>query len=445
MAVAGSSRMMSGRPLLGLKVLDMSRVLAGPWCTMLLADHGATVLKVERPGVGDETRSWGPPFVGFSGEGGPNKKNSLSTYFLSVNRGKKSLAVDLNNQQGLDICRQLAVDWADVIVENFKPGTMEHFGLDYESLRKQNRSIVYCSVTGFGPSGPLSDQPGYDLIISGSYGLMSITGSEEEPAKVGVASTDILTGTLAYSGIMTALYQRQQTAEGSKVDVSLMETQLASLVNIASSALNTTDETWPRPKRWGTAHESVVPYQAFDCRKNIDGNSDERQYILVGAGNNIQFQKLCNAIGRSDLANDLRYETNADRVQHRDELVSHLKEIFLTKSRDDWVSVLKDKGFPVGPLRTVNEGFECEQARHRGMVETTKHPVVGTIRLPRTPISISSSTSTDTRSSSFSSSRILPPPMLGEHTEEILTNILGFDLDDINKLEADKAIECWYP
>jgi len=426
-------------PLRGLKVLDMSRVLAGPWCTMMLADHGAAVIKVERPKVGDETRSWGPPFVY------GDDKNRLSTYFLSVNRGKRSLAVDLKKKDGLDIIHRLAVDWADVIVENFKPGTMEKLGLDYESLSRKNRGLVYCSVTGFGPSGPLSDQPGYDVIVSGSYGLMSITGSEDEPAKTGVALTDVLTGTHAFGGIMTSLYQREQTGEGRRVDVSLMESSLSSLVNIASSTLNSPHD-WPPPKRWGTAHESIVPYQAFECKTttNRDGE-DERQHILVGAGNDLQFQKLCGVLGRPDLANDRRFETNADRVDNRDELLRDLKDIFWSKTRDEWVDILNNNGFPVGPLRTVQEAFDCEQAKHRGMVETLDHPVIGQIRLPRTPITFSSTGATSSSSTPSSSSSVLPPPMLGEHTEEVLTDILGFDHDDVRRLEKDDTIECWSP
>jgi succinate---hydroxymethylglutarate CoA-transferase len=435
-------------PLRGLNVLDMSRVLAGPWCTMLLADHGATVLKVERPGVGDETRSWGPPFV--SSSDGPHfggtmsqTKKQLSTYFLSVNRGKKSVAIDLKKKAGLDICRRLAVEWADVIVENFKPGTMKEFGLDYENLQKQNSGLVYCSITGFGPSGPLADQPGYDVIVSGMYGLMSITGSEEEPAKVGVASTDVLTGTLAHSGIVAALYQRHQTGEGQKIDVSLMETQLASLVNIASSTLNARDQNRPAPKRWGTAHESIVPYQAFECKK-ISEHYNERQYVLVGAGNDSQFVQLCDTLGRPDLSTDSRFETNADRVQNRDDLLSDLKEMFLSKSRDEWVELLQGKGFPIGPLRTVNEAFDCEQARHRGMVETMEHPAVGEIRLPKTPITFTSiPTAAVTTSLTSPSSVVSPPPMLGEHTKEVLIDILGFESSYIRQLEGDKAIQCY--
>ena len=420
-------------------MLDMSRVLAGPWCTMMLADHGATVIKVERPKVGDETRSWGPPFVY-----GDEAKNRLSTYFLSVNRGKRSLAVDLKKKDGLDLVHQLAVDWADVIVENFKPGTMEKLGLDFKSLSAQNRGLVYCSVTGFGPSGPFSQKPGYDVIVSGSYGLMSVTGSDDEPAKTGVALTDVLTGTHAFGGIMTSLYQREQTGEGQRVDVSLMESCLSSLVNIASSTLNSPDD-WPPPKRWGTAHESIVPYQAFECKTiiNKDGK-DERQHILVGAGNDRQFQKLCCVLGRSDLANDTRFETNADRVNNRDELLQNLKDIFFSKTRDEWIKILNNNGFPVGPLRTVHEAFDCEQAKHRGMVETMDHPVIGQIRLPRTPISFSSTAATSSSSIPPSLS-MLPPPMLGEHTAEVLTDILGFDHDDVHRLEKDNTIECWSP
>jgi len=430
-------------PLQGLRVLDFSRVLAGPWCTMLLGDAGASVVKVERPLVGDDTRKWGPPFVGDT----DNSNRKLSTYFLSINRNKKSVAIDIKRKAGLEICRKLSTEWADVVVENFKRGTMEKLGLGYDELAKQNPGIVYCSISGFGPDGPLAQQPGYDVICSGMYGLMSITGDEDgPPAKVGVASTDILTGTLAQSGILSALYARERTGVGQKVDVSLMESQLAGLVNIASSSLNSTDS--PPPKRWGTAHESIVPYQAFQCKQN----GPEIQYIMVGAGNDVQFHNLSSVLGIPDLSQDQRYLTNEMRVKHRKSLLPLLEKVFLTKTRDEWSKLLEGKGFPLGPLRNVQEAFQCEQAQHRQMVQEIEHPTVGKIRLPRTPISFSSLGGTTVFGEEIASNDnpesmkkgAIPPPMLGEHTAEILEEILKIDPHSIQGLEKDGVIQCWY-
>lgn len=437
--------MTSSLPLKGLRVLDFSRVLAGPWCTMLLADAGASVIKVERPLLGDDTRAWGPPFVQKNGG------NRLSTYFLSVNRGKQSIAIDMKHPQGLEICQKLATDWADVLVENYKRGSMESFGLGYDVLATHNPGLVYCSISGYGPDGPFAQHPGYDVIAAGMYGLMSITGEEDgRPAKVGVALTDVLTGTLAQSGILSALYARQHTGRGQKVDVSLMESQLAGLVNIAASSLNAPEGATP-PQRWGTAHESIVPYQAFPCKYSSGGDdtrSTEIQYILVGAGNDAQFVKLCSILGIPDLAQDERYLSNASRVKHRQSLISVLERIFQTKTRDEWVSLLEGKGFPMGPLRTVPEAFQCPQAVSRGMVQETQHPHVGKIRLPRTPISFSGGSGDnydgrEATSDSMGDWSPLPPPMLGEHTTEVLSNILGVEYDSIEELRDAGVIECW--
>ncbi|KAG7361309.1 CoA-transferase family III domain containing protein [Nitzschia inconspicua] len=441
----------SSLPLKGLCVLDFSRVLAGPWCTMLLADAGATVIKVERPIVGDDTRSWGPPFV----QGKDSSR--LSTYFLSVNRGKQSIAIDMAHPKGLEICRHLATDWASVLVENFKCGAMSKFGLGYETLASQNPGLVYCSISGYGPDGPFATYPGYDVIAAGMYGLMSITGDEEgPPAKVGVAMTDVLTGTLAQSGILSALYARQDTGRGQKVDVSLMESQLAGLVNIAASSLNAPAGAGP-PKRWGTAHESIVPYQAFPCKRDESVNHSTSaaaaptEFILVGAGNDQQFVQLCCILGVPDVANDERYRSNASRVKHRHSLIQLLEQIFQTKSRDEWVSILKGQGFPMGPLRSVPEAFQCPQAMSRGMVQEIEHPHIGKIWLPRTPISFSGGRRNDSSVTSdgmdtgeeSGSGGILPPPMLGEHTKSVLSSLLGMDSDDIEALRDAGVVECW--
>ena len=438
---------MMGRPLplRGVKVLDLSRVLAGPWCTMLLADAGASVIKLERTGGGDDTRSWGPPFLGSSNSN--NNRHSkyhgtISTYFLAVNRRKKSIAVDMKHKEGLDICRRLATEWADVFVENFKGGTTARMGLDYESLAKDNPGLVYCSISGFGSTGPFADRPGYDVVVSGMYGLMSITGDEDgDPAKVGVASTDVLTGALAQAGILSALYQRERTGLGMKVDVSLMETQLSGLVNIASNVLNAPPGT-AEPKRWGSAHESIVPYQAFKCQPR-DGKTE---YIMVGAGNDLQFQKLCDVLRIHDLPSDSRFRTNADRVMNRSTLVSLLERCFATKFRDEWVTLLEGKGFPLGPLRSVKEAFECEQVAARAVIEEMQHPVAGRIRLPRSPISFSSAFEGDSHKGEVDElfeEQDAPPPMLGQHTEQVLSQVLGLGYGKIQELENMGAVETW--
>lgn len=453
---------------------------------MLLGDAGATVIKIERPGTGDDTREWGPPFVGAAadvgsdGSSNPQHQRRLSTYFLSVNRGKKSVAVDIKHEAGLSIGRRLATEWADVVVENYKRGAMEQFGLGYDELAKANPRLVYCSISGFGATGPYSSMPGYDVVISGMYGLMSITGEENgRPAKVGVASTDVLTGTLAQSGILSALYARDRTGVGQKVDVSLMESQLAGLVNIASSSLNaaatvaTSDgdndvstsvlpPPPPPPKRWGTAHESIVPYQAFRCKGNsgesIGGFHDQQddQYIVIGAGNDRQFAKLVEVLEVPELARDPRFVTNAARVAHRQILIPLLEERFSHKTREEWTELLGGRGFPFGPLRNVQEAFDCKQARHVGMVQEMSHPVVGTIRLPKTPITFSSSAAAqhgptmesynngdDGTSVAGDESNCLPPPMLGQHTAEVLRDVLHMDSRTIQVLEADRVIACW--
>jgi crotonobetainyl-CoA:carnitine CoA-transferase CaiB-like acyl-CoA transferase len=356
---------------------------------MMMADMGASVIKVEKTLTGDDTRSWGPPFLdqkdGYQKEF-TSHSQCLSTYFLSVNRNKKSLAVDMKTEKGQNICHRLAVEWADVIVENFKVGTMDRFGLDFDSLRKQSPGLIYCSITGFGPSGPLCEKPGYDAIVSGMYGLMSITGPEHgDPVKVGVAITDVLTGTLAQAGILAALHERNKTGIGQKIDTSLMETQLVSLVNIASSSLNAPPGS-PPPKRWGTAHESVVPYQAFRCKQVQDRPTE---YIVAGAGNNEQFQQFCIALELPELAADTRFSTNSDRVANRQHLIPFLKAKFLEKPRDEWMLLLSGKSFPFGPIRTIPESFQCEQAQHRQMVMEMNHPVVGPVKFPGFPLKFS--------------------------------------------------------
>lgn len=426
--------------LTGLRVLDLSRILAGPFCTMLLGDLGATVFKIERPGTGDDTRTWGPPFLPL--DTNSPKNDTVSTYFLSVNRNKRSIALDLKSSEGRDLCHRLAVEWADIVVENFQVGTMEKYGMGYETWAQQNPGLIYCSITGFGSTGPLKDRPGYDVIVSGMYGLMGITGYEgQPPPKVGVAMTDVLTGSLAHGAILAALHQRNMTGYGSKVETSLMETQLAALVNIASSTLNTPSTDNFSPKKWGTSHPSIVPYQAFQCKCG--------GYIVIGANNNKQFQEFCKVLDQPELASDARFETNAKRVESRNVLVPILEKIFLTKTRAMWESLLDNKGFSVGPVRTVQESFDCEQAKSRDMVMTLEHPVAGQIRLPSHPVKYTQSpllqgSSLSGGSSGGGGNNCLPPPLLGQHTAETLTQVLGLTQDEVARLESIGAISCWH-
>jgi len=360
---------------------------------------------------------------------------------MSVNRSKKSLAVNLKNERGKAICRRLATEWADVVVENFKVGTMDGLGLGYDELRRSNPGLIYCSITGFGTTGPFKDRPGYDVVASGMYGLMSITG-DRRPSKVGVAITDVLTGSLANNGILAALHERERTGKGQRIDTSLMETQLASLVNIASSSLNALPGT-PPPKRWGTAHESIVPYQTFPC-KHVDGK--EEQFIVVGAGNDAQFQLFCKVLDMNELARDERFATNAGRVAHRDVLIPILESKFMERTRDEWVQLLEGKGFSLGPVRTVPEAFACEQAANRDMLMELDHPVAGNVILPGHPIKYSAGPQGEEGHAVTAPSTgddILHPPMLGEHTEEILRDVLGVEEDELQRLVEEKTVECW--
>ncbi|KAL7520512.1 hypothetical protein ACHAWX_005233 [Stephanocyclus meneghinianus] len=358
-------------------------------------------------------------------------RRRLSTYYLAVNRNKRSFALDLSHEKGRDIARSLAKNWADVVVENFKPGTMKRMGLDYDDLKDDNPGLVYCSISGYGPTGPWSELPGYDVVIAGTHGLMSITGSPDAPAKVGVAMTDIVTGTLAQGAILAALYDRQVHPEkaGQRVDLSLMESQLACLSTAASGALNAVAGT-PPPGRRGTAHENIAPYQAFKCK---DG-----EYFVIGTGNDKQFLKLCETLGKPELATDKRFLTNACRVAARDELVALLEDAFAAKNRDEWWELFRGHGFPCGPVRNVKEAFECDQAKYRKMALEIDHSVAGHVIVPAHPAKYSRSPIAD---GSFAP--LLPPPMLGEHTEETLINLLGMTSDEVDKLEDEGIVSCW--
>jgi crotonobetainyl-CoA:carnitine CoA-transferase CaiB-like acyl-CoA transferase len=374
-------------PLEGIRVLDLSRVLAGPYCTMLLADLGADVVKVERPGEGDETRTWGPPYAG--GE---------AAYFLSVNRGKRSIAVDLSRPEGQEVARRLALG-ADVLVENFRVGTAARFGLGYDDLAEVNPRLVYCSITGFGGREPVG-RPGYDFVVQAESGLMAITGEQDgTPLKVGVALVDVLTGYAAATSVLAAL----RSGEGARLEVSLLDTALSALVNVASSALVTGAE----PRRFGNAHPNIVPYQTFDA---ADGT------LAVAAANDGLFRRLCAVVERPDLAEDARFRTNPARVEHRDELVDELQAVLATRSAAVWLEKLDAAGVPAGKVRGVLEALEA------AVTVTVDHPTIGPLRLVGSPVS---------------PAREDPaaPPLLGQHTNDVLVEA-GWGVAEVEALRS---------
>ena len=393
-------------PLEGIRVLDLSRILAGPYCTMLLGDMGAEVLKVEEPKKGDDTRAWGPPFV-----------NGESAYFFCINRNKKSITLDLKAPKGKDILKALA-GTCDVLMENYKPGTMEKLGLGYDTLEVVNPRLIYCSVSGFGRSGPYGDRAGYDVIVQGVGGLMGITGEEGGgPVKVGVAMTDLATALHAHGAILAALWQRQRTDRGCRLDLSLLETQVITLINIASSYLNGGEI----PKRWGTAHASIVPYQALRTKDGC---------LIVGCGNEKLWQAFCKVLEVPDLPADPRFRSNVDRVTHRDVLIPLLEERMARKTTAEWDRLVREAGIPCGPINSMEQVFADPQVRHLQLVQEVPHPVAGRVRVVRHPVSVNG-TPFPVR---------LAPPTLGQHTGEILRDGLGMDEAAIAALRREGVI-----
>jgi crotonobetainyl-CoA:carnitine CoA-transferase CaiB-like acyl-CoA transferase len=383
-------------PLAGVRVVDLSRVLAGPYATMTLADLGADVVKIEHPAGGDETRTWGPPFAG--GE---------SAYFLSVNRGKRSVALDLKDPEARDLALELCAR-ADVVIENFRPGRAARLGIDYQSVRSRRLDVVYCTISGFGAREP-RDRAGYDFTVQAESGLMSITGEPEgEPLKVGVAIVDVLTGLNAATAILAALHRRDVTGEGGFVEVSLLDSAFAALVNVAATALLTGEEA----ERYGNAHPNIVPYQPF---RAADG------WIAIAAANDGLYLRLCTAIGHHELATDERYATNEARVRNRKALVEELEAVFSKRSTEEWERLLLAAGVPAGKIRGVGEALRAGQARTRGV----EHPTAGPIELVGPPFELRGATAEPS----------LPPPLLGQHTAEVLAE-LGVDADRLAALES---------
>jgi glutaryl-CoA transferase len=393
-------------PLDGIRVLDLTRVLAGPYCTMFLGDLGAEVVKVEQPGVGDDTRGWGPPFTG--GE---------SAYFLCVNRNKKSVTVDLKSKEGVALLRRLA-EHADVLIENFRPGAMERLGLGEKELRAINPKLIYASLSGFGADGPMSDAPGYDLIVQAWGGLMSITGpADGEPSKVGVAIIDLVAGLMLGKSIAAALFAREKLGVGQKIDTSLLEAEVACLINVGSNYLVEGNI----PRRWGNAHPSIVPYQSF---KTVDG------YLVIGVASEGIWRRFCQAIGRAEWADDPCFEKNSNRVENRSLLIGLLAEIFLDRSTDEWLKLLNSAEVPCAPVQTVDQVFQAPQVLHREMLVQVEHPTAGIVRMAGIPVKFSATPA----------SVRLPPPLLGQHNEEVLESWLGMNDKEISELKRKTVI-----
>ncbi len=392
--------------LAGVRVLDLSRVLAGPYCAMTLGNLGADVVKVERPGSGDDTRRWGPPFVG--GE---------AAYYLSCNSSKRGLTIELGHPRGRDLVAQLAAR-ADVLIENFKAGAMEAWGLGYETLATANPGLVYCAIRGYNADGPYHDRPGYDFIAQALSGVMSVTGEPEgEPMKVGVAVVDVTAGLYAAIGILGALRGRDATGRGQRVDINLLDAAAGWLVNVAAAYL----ATGAPPGRHGNAHPSIVPYQAFAA---ADG------HIALAVGNDAQWLRCCAAIGRPDLAADARYATNPGRLEHRAALIPDLAATFVARPVAEWVAALEAAGVPIGPIKTVDQAFETPGLFSPSLLETLQHPTVGAVRVVGTPIRLSDAPVV-ARSA---------PPLLGQHTDEVLRDWLGMTDARIDRLREDAVL-----
>ncbi len=404
-----------------IKVLDLSRILAGPWCTQVLGDLGAEVIKLERPGQGDDTRGWGPPFLRPADDGVAAGAGADAAYFTCANRNKKSVTVDFTTAAGQAIVRRLAVQ-SDVLVENFKLGSLAAYGLDYESLRALNPRLVYCSITGFGQTGPYAARPGYDFLIQAMGGLMSVTGRKDGdagagPQKAGVALTDILTGLYATIGILAALADRDRTGLGQHLDIALLDVQVATLANQAANYL----VSGTAPGRMGNAHPNIVPYQDFPTS---DG------YLIVAVGNDGQFARLCAELGVRELASDPRFAHNQDRVAHRETLIAALCAATRAQSTAHWVGKLEASGVPCGPINTIDQVFADAQVRARELAISMPHPAAGTVPLVASPLRLSRSPV----------SYRLAPPALGADTEAVLRERLGMSAAQIEAIAAQGII-----
>ena len=408
--------------LSGICVLDLSRVLAGPWCTQTLADLGADVIKIERPGSGDDTRGWGPPFL----KDAQGQDTAESAYYLGTNRNKRSVTCDIARPEGQAVIREL-VQRCDVFVENFKVGDMARYGLDADSLLALNPRLVYCSVTGFGQTGPYAERAGYDYAIQGMGGLMSVTGERDDlgggPQKVGVAVADLFTGMYASVAILAALRHAERTGCGQHIDMALLDAQVAMLANLGANYL----VSGKAPGRAGNAHQNIVPYQVFEVAPAADGHKD---HLILAVGNDSQYAKFCDVAGCPQLATDPRFAKNQDRVRNRAELVPALEAIMKTRTKADWLAALEAAKVPCGAINNIAEVFADPQVRHRGMVTRWTHPLQPDLHLVSSPIKLSR-TPVGTA---------MPPPLLGQHTEQVLRELLDCSDDRIAQLRKGKVI-----
>jgi len=404
-------------PLSHIRVLDLSRVLAGPWASQFLADMGAEVIKIERPRSGDDTRAWGPPFALEPTENDPG----ISAYFACANRGKQSVTVDIAHPKGQELIRKLAAR-SDVLLENFKVGGLAKYGLDYESLKAINPRLVYCSITGFGQTGPYAPRAGYDFLVQAMGGLMSITGEPDDvpgggPVKVGVAISDQMAGMNALAAILTALLKRERTGEGEYIDVALLDSTVAALINQASTYL----VSGTVPQRMGNAHPTVVPYQAF---QTADG------HIILAIGNDGQFQRFCAVAGLEALAEDARYRTNAARIINRETLIPRIAEALRKRTSSDWIALLESKAVPCGPINTIDQVFADPQVQARGMRRVLNHETAGPLPVVANPVRMATHDTTSAKA----------PPMLGESTDTVLSGVLGLSADEIAALRAEGIV-----
>ncbi|EJL83748.1 putative acyl-CoA transferase/carnitine dehydratase [Polaromonas sp. CF318] len=407
--------------LSGIRILDLSRVLAGPWCTQTLADLGADVIKIERPGTGDDTRTWGPPFLKDA-----QGADTEAAYYLGTNRNKRSVTCDIAQPAGQALVRELAAH-CDVFVENFKVGDMARYGLDYASLKAINPRLVYCSVTGFGQNGPYAERAGYDYAIQGMGGLMSVTGERDDlgggPQKVGVAVADLMTGMYATVAILAALRHAEKTGEGQQVDMALLDTQVAMLANLGANYL----VSGKAPGRAGNAHQNIVPYQVFEVAPAADGSKD---HLILAVGNDSQYAKFCAVANIPELATNPLFATNRNRVQNRGQLVPILEAVMKTRSKADWLAALEAAKVPCGAINNLAEVFADPQIAARGMVTEWRHPVKDDLKLVSSPMHLSA---TPVRTD-------LPPPLLGQHTEQVLRELLNYSDAKLSELKGGKTI-----